>query len=137
MKLDPQTIITAGRDLQFFCHGQARENGWWTNLTTGETQTSNGYPKINPTKNVGELLCLVHSEISEAMEGHRKLLMDDKLPSRTMLEVELADAVIRVFDMSGGLGLDVAGAIAEKLAFNASRADHKVENRQAVGGKKF
>jgi len=137
MKLDTQTIITAGRDLQFFCHGQARENGWWTNLTTGETLTSNGYPKINPTKNVGELLCLVHSEVSEAMEGHRKLLMDDKLPHRTMLEVELADAVIRVFDMSGGLGLDVAGAIAEKLAFNASRSDHKIENRQAVGGKKF
>ena len=137
MKLDTQTIITAGRDLQFFCHGQARENGWWTNLTTGETQTSTGYPKINPTKNVGELLCLVHSEISEAMEGHRKLLMDDKLPNRTMLEVELADAVIRIFDMSGGLGLDVAGAIAEKLIYNASRADHKVENRQAVGGKKF
>ena len=45
--------------------------------------------------------------------------------------------VIRIFDMSGGLGLDVAGAIAEKLAFNASRADHKVENRQAVVGKKF
>jgi len=137
MKLDTQTIITAGRDLQFFCHGQARENGWWTNLTTGETLTSTGYPKINPTKNVCELLCLVHSEVSEAMEGHRKLLMDDKLPNRTMLEVELADAVIRIFDMSGGLGLDVAGAIAEKLAFNASRSDHKIENRQAVGGKKF
>lgn len=137
MKLDNQTIITAGRDLQFFCHGQARENGWWTDMTTGQTLTSAGYPKISPAKNVGELLCLVHSEVSEAMEGHRKLLMDDKLPNRTMLEVELADAVIRIFDMSGGLGLDLAGAIAEKLAYNATRADHKIANRQAIGGKKF
>jgi NTP pyrophosphatase (non-canonical NTP hydrolase) len=137
MNLDKLTVRTAASDLTYFCHGQARENGWWTDMTSGQDMTSKGYPKINPTKNVGELLCLVHSEVSEAMEGHRKLLMDDKLPNRTMLEVELADAVIRIFDMAGGLGLDVSGAIADKLEYNASRADHKIENRQAVGGKKF
>ena len=106
-------------------------------MTTGQDLTSKGYPLITPTRNVGELLCLVHSEISEAMEGHRKGLMDDKLPTRSMLEVELADAVIRIFDTSGGLGLDVAGAIAEKLEYNATRHDHTLENRRAVGGKKF
>ena len=67
----------------------------------------------------------------------RKGLMDDKLPHRPMLEVELADAVIRVFDMAGGLGLDVAGAIVEKLAFNATRKDHTPEARRAEGGKRF
>ena len=137
MKLDYIGIKQAGQDLTFFCHGQARENGWWTDITTGLPTTSSGYPKLQPIKNVGELLCLVHSEISEAMEGHRKLLMDDKLPDRTMLEVELADCVIRVFDIAGGLGLDVAGAIVDKLIFNGQRADHKLENRRAVGGKKF
>lgn len=106
-------------------------------MGTGLDLRSKQYPLVSPTKNVGELLCLVHSEVSEAMEGHRKLLMDDKLPHRTMLEVELADAVIRIFDMSGGLGLDVAGAIAEKLAYNATRADHKLANRRDIGGKKF
>ena len=106
-------------------------------MTSGQDLTSKGYPLIAPTRNVGELLCLVHSEISEAMEGHRKLLKDDKLPNRSMLEVELADAVIRIFDMSGGLGLDVAGAIAEKLQYNATRQDHTIESRRAADGKKF
>lgn len=137
MKLDAQTIITAGKDLQWFCHGQAMENGWWTDMTTGQSTRSTGYPKIQPTKNVGELIALAHSELSEALEAHRKLLMDDKLPHRTGLEVELADCVIRIFDMGGGLGLDIAGAISEKLIFNSQRLDHRIENRREANGKKF
>lgn len=45
--------------------------------------------------------------------------------------------LIRVFDLAGGLGLGVAGAMIEKLAYNQKRADHKRENRAAEGGKKF
>ena len=80
---------------------------------------------------------LIVSEVSEAMEGDRKNLMDDKLPHRPMREVELADAVIRIFDLAGGYNLDIAGAIAEKLAFNAQRPDHKIENRVKEGGKEY
>jgi hypothetical protein len=35
------------------------------------------------------------------------------------------------------MGLDLGGAIAEKLAYNAQRADHKMEHRMQEGGKKF
>jgi len=111
------------------CHGMSYNAGWWHDINTGESMIGK--------RNVGELLCLVHSEISEAMEGHRKGLMDDHLPHRTMIEVELADAVIRICDLAGSLSLDLGGAIVEKIQYNAQRADHKLENRRADGGKKY
>lgn len=128
----------AARALKVSCHTPAMLAGWWSDLKTGqnhidEIKTGTRFGKAL----VAEKLCLVHSEISEAMEGHRKNLQDDKLPHRQMLEVELADAVIRIFDLAGALGLDMGGAIFEKLQFNAQRPDHKLEARQAAGGKAY
>jgi len=100
---------------------------WWTDLETGE--------RLN--RNVGEMLALVHSEISEALEGHRKGLMDDKLPHHPMITVELADALIRMLDICGGLGLDLGTAFVDKMQYNTQRADHKREARLAAGGKKY
>lgn len=100
---------------------------WWVDIHTGEPLE----------RNVGELLMLCVSELAEAMEGHRKNLMDDKLPHRKMFEVEIADTMIRLFDLAGGLDLDIAGAITEKLEYNANRADHKIENRLKDNGKKY
>jgi NTP pyrophosphatase (non-canonical NTP hydrolase) len=112
------------------CHGAAFDAGWWINLKTGEDSRDN--PMCFSQK-----LMLIVSELAEAMEGDRKKLMDDKLPHREMREVELADAVIRIFDTAGAFGMDIAGAIAEKMAFNAVRPDHKLENRVSEGGKAY
>lgn len=125
-------------ELVHICHDASREAGWWKDLKTGmnyidEVRNGTRFGKAL----VAEKLCLTHSEISEAMEGHRKGLMDDKLPHRPMIEVELADAVIRIADLAGALGLDLGGAIAQKMAFNQQRADHKPENRLAAGGKTY
>jgi hypothetical protein len=109
------------------CYSNSYKAGWHTDLVTGEL--------LN--RNKGEMLCLIHSEISEAMEGERKSLMDDKLPHRPMAEVELADAVIRIFDYAKRWGYDVVGAMAEKMEYNKSRPDHKPENRMLANGKKF
>jgi NTP pyrophosphatase (non-canonical NTP hydrolase) len=88
-------------------------------------------------RNKGELLMLIVSEIAEAMEGERKELMDDKLPYRRMAEVELADALIRIFDYAGAHGYDIEGAYREKTAYNARREDHTHESRARAGGKQW
>lgn len=112
-------------DLAAACH--AANAKWWQNPATGEPIQ----------RNKGELLMLVVSEVAEAMEGERKNLMDDKLPHRRMAEVELVDALIRIFDYAGAFGYDLDGAFADKMAFNAQRADHKHEARLQAGGKKW
>lgn len=110
-----------------YCHGLSKEAGWWEGVPRPDVSV----PEIN-TK-----LLLIVTEIAEATEGVRKGPMDDKLPHRKMVEVELADALIRICDLAGAMGLDLGGAVVEKLVFNASREDHKLEVRAQQGGKKF
>lgn len=109
------------------CYNDSYNAGWYHDPATGEPK------KIN----VGEKLMLVVSEVAEGMEGHRKGLMDDHLSHRRMVEVELADALIRIHDLAGHLKLDLGGAVMEKLAYNQQRADHKPENRAKDGGKAY
>jgi NTP pyrophosphatase (non-canonical NTP hydrolase) len=127
---DRSTGVSHATGITTLCndvHARNVQAGWWNDLVTGE--------KLD--RNPGELIALCHSELSECLEGVRKNLMDDKLPHRKMEEVEMADCVIRIADYCGGRGLDLGGAIDEKLAYNATRADHKPENRLKDDGKKI
>ena len=120
-------IDTAAILNEFAKQCRTANDKWWRDPQTSE-----------PLKrNRAELLMLIVSEIAEAMEGERKNLMDDKLPHRPMAEVELADALVRIFDYAGGFGYDIGGAFVEKMAYNAIRADHKPEERLKANGKKF
>jgi len=106
-------------------HGNSVKTGWYVDVTTGKRVPAN----------VGEKLALVHSEISEALEGYRKILHDSHLPHRKAIEVELADAVLRIADLCGYLELDLGSALVEKMKYNTTRADHTLENRRKAGGK--
>lgn len=70
-------------------YAQNKAVGWWD----------------DPDRCLYTCLQLVSTEIAEATEGERKNLMDDHLPHRRMGEVELADALIRMLDLGGHLGL--------------------------------
>ncbi len=78
----------------------------------------------------GTILCLIHSEISEALEALRHGNPPDKhCPEYSGVEVELADAVIRIMDYAGLRGWDIAGAIVAKMLHN--------EGREYKHGQKF
>ena len=100
---------------------------WWHDPKTG----------IKLDRDPGRLFMLMVTELAEGYEGIRKDQMDTHLPHRKMVEVELADCIIRMLDYAGEHGLDVGGAFVEKTLYNRQRADHTNEARLAAGGKKF
>ncbi len=69
-----------------------------------------------------EKICLMHTELSEALEGVRKDLKSDKIPEFSSEEEEMADVFIRLMDYAGGFKLRLGQAILAKLAYNESRA---------------
>lgn len=92
----------------------AKEKGWWEG-----------------DRNNGELIALMHSELSEALESLRHGNPNsDHIPEFTGVEEELADVIIRIMDMASARNYRVAEAIIAKINFNASRS-------YKHGGKKF
>jgi len=95
-------------------HETAKAKGWW-----------------DKERNDGEMLCLMHSEISEALENIRHgCPPDDKIPEFKGVEAELADTVIRIMDAAHARGWRVAEAIIAKMEMNKTR-------ERFHGGKKF
>jgi hypothetical protein len=140
--LNPSTLDLAALTLNtlsdqiYFAN---EKKGWYKDPKTGR--------RFRPHRNIPEMLALIHSEISEGLEGWRKDLSDNHLPQHKMLTVEMADALVRIFDLMGYIrnnpnlfpeyeGLDLGRAFCEKIIYNGTRADHKLENRAGAGGKK-
>ncbi|MFA4888127.1 MAG: hypothetical protein WC628_00940 [Candidatus Omnitrophota bacterium] len=80
------------------CHGIAKEKGWW------EDQ-----------RNEGELIALMHSELSEALEAMRNH------GAKEHVAEELADCCIRIFDYCGARDIDLEDALLKKIAYNKTR----------------
>jgi len=102
--------------------------------------------------NIGEKLALVHSEVSEALEAHRKghfaglaRYRDDLLEAadiegltmqesdiafkesfekyvKNSFEDEIADVIIRCLDLCGFMDIDIESHVSLKLNYNKLRA---------------
>lgn len=110
--------------------------GWWNSYVSKSLSDSDKNREFLDLTLATKMLLII-TELSEAVEGFRKDEMDDHLPDRKSVEVELADAMIRIFDIAGAMQLDLSGAIKDKMEYNAKRADHKPENRAKKNGKRF
>jgi len=84
-------------ELSAICHSIAKEKGFW-----------------DEPRNIGEALMLIVTELAEAMEGYRHQDSDN-------FREELADTFIRLFDLCGGLNIDIAGEIEKKSNKNKNR----------------
>lgn len=67
--------------------------------------------------------CLMHAEISEAVEAFRKPTMppDKHVPAYNEAEVELADLVIRLMVLARTMKLNIPAALHAKAEYNKTR----------------
>ena len=79
------------------------------------------WPPSEHGRNFGEQIALMHSELSEALEGHRTKAMDKHLPVYQSPAVELADTIIRILDTCAALGWPIGEILMAKMAFNCGR----------------
>lgn len=101
---DIEALKAIVHDAAWLCHSISRDHGFW-----------------DEPRNKGEMIALMHSELSEMLEAVRKPGPDHHCPEFTNEEVEMADLIIRALDYTAGHNLRLFDAMRAKIEFNRSR----------------
>lgn len=117
------------------CHDAAAARGWWHVKLNQSPDSVQNYALQQ--RSIGDIISLIHSEVSEGFEAARKDLPSDHIEGFSGLEEEMADTLIRIFDLAGAANLRLGEAFVAKMVYNAGRKDHSLEEREKPGGKKL
>jgi len=119
------------------CHDEAICNGWHDDTLLHINGITIIEADMLEMAYKAQQISLMHSELSECLEGIRRDLQDKKLPHRKAEHVEIVDLLMRALDYCGEFDIDIDEIMSEKIEYNKTREDHKPENRDQVNGKKF
>ena len=104
---EQQTIIRTLNSLGQYAHDMAVLKGWYDGTSS---------------RSSAELIALMHTELSEALEAFRAgNKASDKIPQHMQASEEFADCIIRILDAAEHLGLNVGAALVAKLEYNRGR----------------
>lgn len=115
------SFIVSTEEMAAQAHGNSRNKGFWGVLDKIRALEDKEFAAQLETLWKLSRIALMHSELSEALEGIRKDLPDDHLPHRSMEAAEMADTMIRILDYAGGHGIPLAEVVMEKMAYNSKR----------------
>ncbi len=128
-----EAIISAWNTMARGMHVNSVDKGFWdvelqalslADRVTREISTSEDERELLYSmcrRNTGELIALMHSELSEGLEGDRKPHPDKHCPEFDNLAVELADTVIRIMEFGYARDIPIAEALIAKADANARR----------------